>query len=43
MEYNASAASMLAEEIWQIVEGFVEIPANRWGQFNKCGIDIQND
>ena len=28
MEYCASDASMLAEEIWQIVEGFVEAPAN---------------
>ena len=26
MEYYASAASMLAEEIWQIAEGFVEVP-----------------
>ena len=26
MEYCMSAASMLAEEIWQIVEGFVEVP-----------------
>ena len=25
MEYCASAASMLAEEIWQIAEGFVEV------------------
>ena len=43
MEYCASAASMLPEEIWQIVEGFVEIPANRWAQFNKCGINVPND
>ena len=28
MEYCASAASMLAEEIWQIAEGFVEVSAN---------------
>ena len=28
MEYCASAASMLAEEIWQIAEGFVEVPVN---------------
>ena len=28
MEYCASAVSMLAEEIWQIAEGFVEVPAN---------------
>ena len=28
MEYRASAASMLVEEIWHIVEGFVEVPAN---------------
>ena len=26
MEYCASAASMLAEEIWQIAEGFEEVP-----------------
>ena len=25
MEYCASAASILAEEIWQIAEGFVEV------------------
>ena len=31
---------MLAEEIWQIVEGFVEIPANRWAQFWKASCDI---
>ena len=29
MEYCVSAASMLAEEIWQIVEEFVEVPACR--------------
>ena len=28
MEYCASGASMLAEEIWQIAEGFVEVPVN---------------
>ena len=28
MEYCASGASMLAEEFWQIVEGFVEVPVN---------------
>ena len=29
MEYcSIAAASMLAEEIWQIAEGFVEVPAN---------------
>ena len=43
MEYCASAASMLAEEIWQIVEGFVEIPANLWAQINKCGLNVLND
>ena len=26
IEYCASAESMLAEEIWQIAEGFVEVP-----------------
>ena len=28
MEYCVSTASMLAEEIWQIAEGFVEVPVN---------------
>ena len=28
MEYCASAASMLVEEIWQIAEGFVEVLRN---------------
>ena len=28
MEYCASAASMLAEDIWQIAEEFVKVPAN---------------
>ena len=28
MEYCASAASMLAEEFWQIAEGFVEVLVN---------------
>ena len=28
MEYCASASRMLAEEIWQISEGFVEVSAN---------------
>ena len=28
MEYFASAESMLAEEIWRIAEGFVEVSAN---------------
>ena len=28
MEYCASAASMLAEEMWKIVEGFEEVSAN---------------
>ena len=34
MEYCASAASMLTEEILHIAEGFVEVPVN---QLNKCG------
>ena len=29
MEYYASAASMLVEEIWKIAEGFVKAPANK--------------
>ena len=28
MEFCASAASMLAEEFWQIAEGFLELPVN---------------
>ena len=43
MEYCASAASMLAEEIWQIAEGFVEIPENLLVQLKKCGKNIPND
>ena len=35
MEYCASAASMLAEEIWQIAEGFVEVPVNLLVQLKK--------
>ena len=37
MEYCASAASMLAEEISQIAEGFVEVPANMQVQLKICG------
>ena len=40
MEYCASVASMLAEEIWQIAEGFVEVSANLLAQLKKCGIDF---
>ena len=46
MEYcasAASAASMLVEEIWQIVEGFVEVPANLQAQLKKCGRNVPND
>ena len=43
MEYCASAASMLAEEIWQIAEGFVEVPVNLMVQLKKCGKNIPND
>ena len=35
MEYCASAASMLAEEFWQIAEGFVEVPVNLQAQIKK--------
>ena len=42
MEYCASAASMLAEEIWQIAEGFVEVPANLQAELKKCGINVPN-
>ena len=39
MEYCASAASMLAEEIWQNAEGFVE----EWLEtFHKTGSNIIN-
>ena len=43
MEYCASAASMLAEEIRQIAEGFVEVPVNLLVQLKKCGKNIPND
>ena len=43
MEYCVSAASMLAEEIWQIAEGFVEVPVNLLVQLKKCGKNIPND
>ena len=43
MDYCASAASMLAEEIWQIEEGFVEVPTNFQAQFKKCGTNVPND
>ena len=43
MEYCASAASMLAEEIWQIAEGFAEVPVNLLVQLIKCGKNISND
>ena len=35
MEYCASGASMLAEEFWQIVEGFVEVPVNLQAQIKN--------
>ena len=35
MEYCASAASMLAEEFWQIAEGFVEVPVNLQAQIRN--------
>ena len=35
MEYRASAASMLAEEFWQIAEGFVEVPVNLQAQIKN--------
>ena len=43
IKYCASAASMLAEEIWQIAEGFVEVPVNLLVQLKKCGKNIPND
>ena len=43
MEYCASAVSMLAEEILQIAEGFVEVPINLLVQLKKCGKNIPND
>ena len=35
MEYCASAASMLAEEFWQIAEGFVEVLENLQAQIKN--------
>ena len=35
MEYCASAASMLAEEFWRIVEGFVEVLVNLKAQIKN--------
>ena len=35
MEFCASAASMLAEEFWQIAEGFVEVPVNLQAQIRN--------
>ena len=43
MEYLASAASMLAEEIWQTVEGFVEVPVNLLVQLKKGEKNIPNN
>ena len=46
MEYCASIVSivsMLAEEIWQIAEGFVEVLVNLLAQLKKCGKNIPND
>ena len=34
MQYCVSAASMLAEEIWQIVEGFVDSIEEMWKKFS---------
>ena len=38
----ASAASMLAEEIWQTAEGFVEVPTYLQTQLKKCGGNVLN-
>ena len=35
MEFCASAASMLAEEFWQIAEGFMEVPVNLYAQIRN--------
>ena len=35
MEYCASATSLLAEEIWHIAEGFVEVPINLQAQIKN--------
>ena len=43
MEYCASATSILAEEIWQISEGFVEVPENPQAQFKICGIHVPKE
>ena len=37
MEYCVSAASMLAEEMWQNGEGFVEVLTKMETQLKKCG------
>jgi len=34
---------MLAEEIWQIAEGFVEVSVKLLVQLKKCGKNIPND
>ena len=40
MEYCASAASMLAEEIWQIAKGFVNVSANWQAQCGKYSLNF---
>ena len=36
MEYGGSAATMLVNEIWQIAEEFVKVPANLYAQLKNC-------
>ena len=43
MEYCETTISMLAEEIWQIAEEFLEVPANLKAQLKKCGRNVPND
>ena len=32
----------LAEEIWQIAEGFMEVPTNLYAVLKKCGMNDPN-
>ena len=35
MDYCGSAVSLLAEEFWQIAEGFVEVPVKLYAQIKN--------
>ena len=43
MEYCMSAVSILAEEFWQIVEYFVEFPANVQAKSMICERNLQSE